>query len=124
MEDAFENEIDALISEYGKLHYFVLAWVIEHIESTDAGKAVIEKNPDRRPYAVLVPTKDEYLQRLEALFKLTDERERQSLLLDLRFYLPALQFNSCLTQHYFNGEITYSAVVDLESKIWGTSPLH
>ena len=56
MDDNNEKAIDALISEYGKLDDSVLALVVQRCESTDAGKAVVKANPNRKIYAVASPT--------------------------------------------------------------------
>lgn len=118
-----DKDIDDLLAAYGRLGYCALAFFVERLESSEAGQAIVRRNPNQRLYAIARPTQQEYLQRLEAVLRLTDEPERELLLLDLRALLPTIRYDWCITKHYFNGEISCRATVDLHNKLWGVWPL-
>lgn len=121
MEDNYD--ISELLSEYDKMDDASLAIVVQRCESTDAGKAVVENNPDKKVYAVAKPTHQEYLQRLEAILKLTDGQDAEFFRKYLRYVLPIIKLSLCLNLYCINGAITYEAALDLHNRIWGIVPI-
>ena len=121
------EEIERLIHEYQNSRDYVLSSIIQQLESTETGKAAIKKNPNRRIYAVAKPTHEEYLERLEALLKLTDGREAELLRLNLFTFLSVTKFlgmlDSCILLHYSRASIRGEAALDLHNRLWGIVPV-
>jgi hypothetical protein len=80
-------EIRKTLKRLEKLDNVLIARVREALEKTETGKRAARTNPNRRLYAVLIPTKEENLQRIKNVFDYMGYEEKQLKLIELNIYL-------------------------------------
>lgn len=117
------NSVEALLKDAAKLQPDNLAYIVEFFEATEPGQTVVQKNPNRKLYAVLKPTPDEYLQRLEALLLLTDQETSMMFREYLRVSLPFIKLAERIDQYWRIGQISSLAADDLIHRIYAIAPL-
>jgi hypothetical protein len=80
-------EIRKTLKSLGKLDNATIAHIREAFEKTETGKIVVRTNPNRRLYAVLIPTKKENIQRIKNVFDSMNYEEKRRKLVELDNYL-------------------------------------
>jgi hypothetical protein len=86
-----QKDICKILKSLGKLDNALIAHIREAFEGTKTGKAAIRANPNRRFYAVLIPTKEENLQRIKNVFDFMGYEEKTLKFIGLTFLLPYFQ---------------------------------
>lgn len=86
-----QKDICKTLKILGKLDNPIIAYFREAFEKTKTGKAAVRTNPNRRLYAVLIPTKEENLQRLKNVFDFMSYEEKSLRLRRLNYLLPRFQ---------------------------------
>lgn len=95
-----------------------LTKIVGLIENTELGQSVIARNPDRRLYAILHPTPDEYLQRLRALLELADENTSMAWETSIRVSLAFIKFSDKIVKYRDNGQVSCEAADELTKTLW------
>ncbi len=91
----------------GSVHPMLFRHLVLLIENTEAGKVAVKRNPNRKLYAVLVPTNEEITERFLGLLDYSDEAAQLYWYEELAAWLPELQSaNSILLDLYEPGLIT------------------
>lgn len=112
-DNQYGNPAEQLLCDLGQLRMGTLAYVVEYIEAGEPEHVATLKNSNPKLYVVLKPTKDEYLQRFQALLACVDEE----VILQLRLMLPVIKLAQCIDEHYDNGQISYKASQDLLKRL-------
>lgn len=81
------KDICKTLKSLGKLDNALIAYVREVFERTETGKTVVKMNPNRRLYAVLIPTKEENLQRIKNVFDFMSYEEKSQALIRLNYLI-------------------------------------
>jgi hypothetical protein len=84
-------KIHKTLKSLERLDDILVARVREGFEKTKTGKIVARTNPNRRLYAVLIPTKEENIQRIKNIFDYMSYEKKQLELVRLNCLLPCLQ---------------------------------
>ncbi|MGB8225597.1 MAG: hypothetical protein WCE45_01835 [Sedimentisphaerales bacterium] len=71
-----------------KLDKALVAHIREAFEKTKTGQRTVKANPNRRLYAVLIPTKEENIQRIKNVFDSMNYEEKSLKLVMLNYLLP------------------------------------
>ena len=98
-----------------------LSKIVGLIENTELGQSVIARNPDRRLYAILHPTPDEYLQRLRALLEFADENTSMAWETSIRVSLAFIKFHEEIVKYKDNGQIGCKVADDLTKTLWANT---
>jgi hypothetical protein len=80
-------EIRKLLKSLEKVDNVLIVHIREALEKTKTGKIAVRKNANRRLYAVLIPTKEENIQRIKTVFDCMDYGEKRLKLIELDNYL-------------------------------------
>ncbi|MBA7600491.1 hypothetical protein ES703_07546 [subsurface metagenome] len=110
-----KKNIEALLNDAGKLSILNLAYVVQCLE--DAEPTIVQINPNRKPYAVQSPTKQEWLERLRAMLEFVDGDVGLVWLRGLRLILPIIQIGECIDYHCMEGQIGLGAAEDLTARL-------
>ena len=85
------TEIRKTLKAIEKLDKALVAHIREAFEKTKTGQRTVKTNPNRRLYAVLIPTKEENIQRIKNVFDSMDYGEKSLKLVGLNSLLPHFQ---------------------------------
>jgi len=122
MSNLDQNDLDKLLDEAKKLPPDSLEYAVLSFEATEPGRLVVQSNPDRRLYAVLRPTHEEYLQRLRALLELADDETSSFWQRCLDVILPSMKLAKVIYKHYQDGQISQTATEDLIKRLFKDVP--
>ena len=86
-----QKDIRKTLKSLAKLDNALIAHIRETFEGTKTGKAAIRANPNRRLYAVLIPTKKENLLRIKNVFDFMSYEEKLLKFVGLNSLLPYFQ---------------------------------
>lgn len=117
MSNLEQNDIEKLLDDFKKLPLDILKKVVLSFEATEQGQLLVQSNPNRKLYAVLKPTCEEYLQRLRALLESIDDETSLFWQRTLHAILPSMRLGEAIYKHYQNGQISFSAMEDLLQRI-------
>jgi hypothetical protein len=92
------SEIRKTLKSLEKLDNVLIVRVREALEKTEPGKIVVRKNPNRRLYAVLIPTKEENIQRIKAVFDYMSYDEKRLKLAVINYLLPCFKNINCVAK--------------------------
>lgn len=112
------KNIEALLEDVKKLHPDWLIKLVSIIENNELGQLVVKRNPDRRLYAVLNPTPDEYLQRFRAQLELADESASLAWQKMIRFLLSIIKYSDYIGECRESGQISCKVADDLLVRLW------
>ena len=122
MNNFEQNEnVEDLLENVASLQPGWLVKIVELIENTEPGKSVIARNPDRRLYAILHPTPDEYLQRLRALLQLADENTSRAWEISIRVLLAFIEFSEKIAKYRDNGQVSCEVADELMKTLWANT---
>ena len=113
-----EFNVNQLLDDISKLQPAWLAQIVELLEATELGQLAVQKNPNRKLYAVLRATPDEYLQRLGALLEFADEQTSMMWQATIRLSLPIIKFSDYIDRCCENGQISRVAADDMTKRLW------
>ena len=117
-----QTEISKTLKSLGELDNVLIAHVREAFEETETGKQTVRTNPNRRPYAVLIPTKEENIQRIKNVFDCMNYEEKALRLAGVGYILPSLQNINYVTKKmrklYRAGKISkYDAIETIKQSV-------
>lgn len=78
-----QTKIRKTLKTVGKLDNALVDSIREALEKTKTGQRTVKTNPNRRLYAVLIPTKEENIQRIKNVFDSMDYEEKSLKLIGL-----------------------------------------
>ena len=78
-----QTKICKTLKTIEKLDNALVAPIREALEKTKTGQRTVKINPNRRLYAVLIPTKEENIQRIKNVFDSMDYEEKSLKLIGL-----------------------------------------
>jgi hypothetical protein len=93
-----QAETHKTLKSLSKLDNILIARVREAFEKTEPGKIAVRKNPNRRLYAVLIPTKEENIQRIKNVFDCMSWDEKRLKLAGINYLLPCFQNINCVAK--------------------------
>lgn len=111
--DVKSKLIEAVIDRLAKLPPDVLGPFVSDLENTEPGQLAVAANPDRRIYAVLKPTHEEYLQRCEALMNCSDKDLGEAVCSVFCKLLPLTELIVHVCGYYKTGHISFTAFTGL-----------
>jgi len=114
----YNKNTEALLENVARLQPDWLTKIVGLIENTELGQSVIARNPDRRLYAILRPTPDEYLQRLRALLELADENTSMAWETSILVSLAFIKLSEKIGRYGDNGQISREVADDLTKMLW------
>ena len=107
-----KKKIGMILKRAAQLPPFWLSKIVDILEQTEQGRSVVSNNPDRRLYAILRPTPDEYLQRLRALLELADEYTSMFWQISIGVSLPFIEHAVYIAECRDNGKIVCETADD------------